>query len=157
MRATALSLTLTSPSDAHMVPDRLRRRWSDRTLAKKKFSCSTFMLYLGIRGKYDNLPHHTIHIARDYAKNLRQIERDFVLPDDPSFYVQNACVTDPSLAPEGTSGLYILVPVPHQKLGHEQGGIQWDAATRQAFRTRTCSNSSRSAWTMSRNALSVSG
>lgn len=120
-----------------MVPDRLRRRWNDRTLAKKKFSCSTFMLYLGIRGRYDDLPHHTIHIARDYAKNLRQIERDFVLPDDPSFYVQNACVTDPSLAPEGTSGLYILVPVPHQKLGHEQGGIQWDSATRQTFRART--------------------
>ena len=120
-----------------MVPDQLRRRWNDRTLAKKKFSCSTFMLYLGIRGRYDNLPHHTIHIARDYAKNLREIETDFVLPEDPSFYVQNACVTDPSLAPEGHSGLYVLVPVPHQKLGHERGGVQWDAQTRSAFRAKT--------------------
>ena len=120
-----------------MVPDRMRRRWSDRKLAKKKFSCSTFMMYLGIRGRYDNLPHHSIHIARDYAKNLREIERDFVLPEDPSFYVQNACVTDPSLAPEGHSGLYVLVPVPHQKLSNERGGIQWDAETRRLFRART--------------------
>ncbi|MFM8402462.1 MAG: hypothetical protein ACKOAH_31945, partial [Pirellula sp.] len=31
----------------------------------------------------------------------------------PSFYVQNACVTDPSLATPGKSALYVLVPVPH--------------------------------------------
>ena len=33
-----------------LVPDRLRRRWTDRKIAKKRFSCSTFMLYLGIEG-----------------------------------------------------------------------------------------------------------
>ncbi len=120
-----------------MVPDRLRRRWKDQQLAKKKFSCSTFMLYLGIRGRYEDLPHHTIHIAKDYSQNLRQIEDEFVLPEDPSFYVQNACVTDPSLAPEGCSGLYILVPVSHQKLPGERGGIRWDAQTCQMFRSRT--------------------
>lgn len=115
-----------------MVPDALRRRWSDRRIARKKFSCSTFMLYLGIRGHYEHLPHHTIHISADYDRNLRQIERDFVLPDDPSFYVQNACATDPSLAPDGCSTLYVLVPVPHQS-----GRIQWNKATRQSFRRRT--------------------
>lgn len=120
-----------------MVPDPLRKRWSNRALAKKKFSCSTFMLYLGIRGRYDNLPHHNIHIARDYAKNLRQIESDFVLPEDPSFYVQNACVSDESLAPQGQSGLYILVPVPHQKLEGERGGVVWNSETCRMFRART--------------------
>ena len=34
--------------------------------------------------------------------------------DDPSFYVQNACVTDPGLAPPGHSTLYVLAPVTHQ-------------------------------------------
>ncbi len=29
-----------------LVPDHLRRRWTDRKLAKKKYSCSTFMMYL---------------------------------------------------------------------------------------------------------------
>lgn len=115
-----------------MVPNGLRRRWTDRRIARKKFSCSTFMLYLGIRGRYDELPHHSIHISADYAKNLREIERDFVLPEDPSFYVQNACVTDPSLAPPGRSSLYVLVPVPHQS-----GAIVWDEPTRRAFRRRT--------------------
>src|SRR5262249_43140054 len=77
-----------------LVPDHLRRRWTDRKLAAKRFSCSTFMLYLGIEGRYDDLAHHTIYMADDYARNLREIETEHVLSEDPSFYVQNACVTD---------------------------------------------------------------
>lgn len=96
-----------------MIPNRLRRRWTNEKLAKKKYSCSTFMMYLGVEGQFD-LPHHTIHIARDYAGNLDDIENQHVLSSDPSFYVQNACVTDPTLAPKGHSALYVLAPVPHQ-------------------------------------------
>ena len=76
-----------------LVPDRLRRRWTDRRIARKKFSCSTFMMYLGVEAEFD-LPHHTIHIAADYARNLDEVENQHLLSDDPSFYVQNACVTD---------------------------------------------------------------
>lgn len=96
-----------------LVPDRLRRRWTNRKIARKKFSCSTFMMYLGAEGTFD-LPHHNIHIAADYARNLDEIENRHVLSDDPSFYVQNACVTDPTLAPCGMSTLYVLAPVTHQ-------------------------------------------
>jgi phytoene desaturase len=96
-----------------LVPDRLRRRWTDRKIARKKFSCSTFMMYLGVEGEFD-LPHHNIHIAGDYPRNLDEIENQHVLSDDPSFYVQNACVTDPTLALRGMSALYVLAPVTHQ-------------------------------------------
>jgi phytoene desaturase len=95
-----------------LVPNGLRRRWTDAKLARKKYSCSTFMLYLGVEGRFD-LPHHTIHIARDYEGNLADIELRHVLSEDPSFYVQNACVTDDSLAPKGCSSLYVLAPVTH--------------------------------------------
>lgn len=97
-----------------LVPNHLRRRWTDAKIAKKRFSCSTFMLYLGIEGCLDNVAHHTIYIAKDYDRNLDDIEVRHVLSDDPSFYVQNACVTDSSLAPPGTSTLYVLVPVTHR-------------------------------------------
>ena len=98
---------------SRLVPDRLRRRWTDRKIARKKFSCSTFMMYLGIEGTYD-LPHHSIHIAADYERNLDEIENQHVLSADPSFYVQNASVTDSTLAPRGMSTLYVLAPVTHQ-------------------------------------------
>jgi phytoene desaturase len=112
-----------------LVPDRLRRRWSDRKIARKKFSCSTFMMYLGVEGEFDQ-PHHNVHIAADYARNLHEIEDEHVLSDDPSFYVQNACVTDPTLAPRGMSALYVLVPVTHQ-----HPNVDW-SREREAFRAK---------------------
>jgi phytoene desaturase len=96
-----------------LVPNHRRRRWTNQKIERKKFSCSTFMLYLGIEGRY-NLPHHTIYISKNYTRNIEEIETRQVLSEDPSFYVQNASVTDPTLAPKGDSTLYVLVPVPHQ-------------------------------------------
>ena len=78
-----------------MVPNAQRRRWTDERLAKKKYSCSTFMMYLGIEGRYDDVSHHTIYLAENYRDNLRDIEQWHKLSENPSFYVQNACVTDP--------------------------------------------------------------
>ena len=97
-----------------LVPNRLRRRWTDERITHKQFSCSTFMLYLGVEGTFEQMPHHTICISEDYERNLDEIERRQVPPTAPSFYVQNACVTDPTLAPRGCSTLYVLSPVPHQ-------------------------------------------
>ena len=99
---------------SRMVPDELRRRWANRKLAKKRMSCSAFMMYLGIRGTYENVSHHTIYVAKNYERNMEEIGRKHVLSDDPSIYIQNACVTDRSLAPEGKSTVYVLVPVTHQ-------------------------------------------
>ncbi len=96
-----------------LVPNRLRRRWSNEKLAKKSYSCSTFMMYLGVEGQFAQ-PHHTIHIAENYARNLEDIENRHILSEDPSFYVQNASVTDATLAPPGHSTLYVLTPVTHQ-------------------------------------------
>lgn len=95
-----------------LVPEERRSRWSNKSLAKRPYSCSTFMLYLGLGKKYD-IPHHNIVFAEDYRKNVEQIFESGSLPGDPSIYIQNASVTDPSLAPEGKSTIYVLVPVPN--------------------------------------------
>ena len=44
-----------------------------------------------------------------------------MLSEDLSFYVRNASVTDSTLAPEGHSSVYVLVPVPNQ-----QSEIDWN-------------------------------
>lgn len=95
-----------------LVPDDTRSRWSHRRLAKRPYSCSTFMLYLGLDKKYD-IPHHNIVFAGDYRRNVEEIFENGSLPQDPSIYIQNASATDASLAPEGKSTLYVLVPVPN--------------------------------------------
>lgn len=101
-------------SMTRLVPDRLRRRWNDRKIASRRFSCSTFMLYLGIDGRYDDVAHHNIYLSENYRDNLADIEHRHRLSSDPSMYVQNACITDPTLAPRGMSTLYLLIPVTHR-------------------------------------------
>ena len=72
------------------------------------------MLYLGLDGCYDSVPHHNIYLAENYRENLADIERRHCLSADPSMYAQNASITDPSLAPKGMSTLYVLIPVSHK-------------------------------------------
>jgi len=103
-----------------LVPNKLRKKWSNSKIEAKSYSCSTFMLYLGVDRLYDT-PHHQIYASSDYQRNLKDITEHKVTWEDPSVYVQNACVTDPSLAPKGCSTLYVLVPVTHT---HDS--IDWD-------------------------------
>ena len=86
------------------------RKYTPRKLNRMKLSCSTFMLYLGLDRTYD-LPHHMVCFAEDYRANVDAIFHGRDTSDDLSFYVRNASATDPTLAPEGHSALYVLAPV----------------------------------------------
>ena len=111
-----------------LVPEAARPRWRDAKIGKARLSCSTFMMYLGIEGRLpESLPHHSILLAKDYARNIREIS-DGVLSEQPSIYVQHAGFTDGGMAPPGHSSLYILAPVPNLR-----AGIDWDSA-RAGFR-----------------------
>lgn len=112
-----------------LVPNRIRRKWTDKSIEKKKYSCSTYMMYLGIKGRYDDLPHHTIFLSEDLHGNIDQIQHRKVLPENPSFYVQNASINDSSLAPKDMSTLYVLVPV-----ANLEGETEWNAETEASFR-----------------------
>jgi phytoene desaturase len=93
---------------------------SDRTIDSMRYSCSTCMLYLGIRGPVD-LPHHTIYISSDYERNLKDITANGTLSNDPSVYVCNPAPLDPGVAPRGHASLYVLMPTPNLK----DGRIDW--------------------------------
>ncbi|MGB6127240.1 MAG: phytoene desaturase family protein [Psychrilyobacter sp.] len=104
-----------------LIPENLRKKYSDSNLHKKKYSCSTFMLYLGINKIYSDIPHHNIIFAEDYRSNIDDITKRKVLSEDFSFYVQNASVSDSTLAPQESSTIYVLVPVPNNK-----SEVDWD-------------------------------
>ena len=106
----------------HLVPSDSLKKYTKEKLDSMKYSCSTYMLHLGVDKLYD-LPHHTIVFARDYKKNVDEIFKQNCSSNDISFYIRNASVTDPNLAPEGKSSLYILVPTPNL-----DGDIDWDEA-----------------------------
>ncbi|WP_227004291.1 phytoene desaturase family protein [Kozakia baliensis] len=112
-----------------LVPNRARKRWRDSVIAQKQYSCSTFMLYLGLEGALPEQGHHTVFLSKDYEQNFAEIEDGRFLSESPSLYVQNAGVTDPTQAPVGHSTLYALMPVGHLK----EKSLVWDESlTRQA-------------------------
>ena len=103
------------------------KKYRKENLEKKKLSCSTFMLYLGIN-KPLNLPHHMILFAEDYKQNVDEMTKEMKLSEDPSIYVHNPSRLDPTLAPKGKSALYVLMPVPNLQAdidwGKEKHGVR---------------------------------
>lgn len=88
-------------------------------LEKKKFSCSTFMLYLGLDCIYPDEPHHHIIFADNYRHNVEDIQSEQRISQDMSVYIRNSSINDPSVAPAGQSGLYILVPTINTRFNHD--------------------------------------
>ncbi len=115
----------------NLVKEKDRKKYTAKTLKKKKYSCSIFMMYLGVKRRYVHLQHHNIYFADDYQKNVEEISNTKVLSEDPSIYIQNAIITDPSLAPEGKSTLYVLVPVPNNL-----SEISWNSEEKETFREK---------------------
>ena len=98
------------------------RSTPDERMRRKKFSCSTFMIYLGLDTIYPDEPHHHILFADDYKRNVEDIQSERRVSDDMSIYIRNSVVTDKSDAPAGKSGLYILSPTINHRHGHD-----WEA------------------------------
>ncbi len=107
----------------NLVPESLRGRDTDKAIDARRYSCSTFMMYLGVRGEVD-LPHHTIYTSASYRENLADISSRGRLSDDPSMYLCNPSRIDPTMAPAGMSSVYVLVPTPNTK-----APIDWPAET----------------------------
>ena len=95
-RLHAADAVVVNADFAHAIPglmeEEQRPQWPDKKIAEARYSCSTFMLYLGIEGKLD-LAHHTVLLAEDYENNLAQIESG-IIPQNPSLYVQAAARCD---------------------------------------------------------------
>ncbi|ELY80623.1 phytoene desaturase [Natrinema pellirubrum DSM 15624] len=80
--------------------------WEDRTYAP-----SAFLLYLGVEGEVDELAHHTLVLPTDWQDHFDQIFEDPQWPDDPAYYLCVPSETDDTVAPEGHSTLFALVPI----------------------------------------------
>lgn len=90
------------------------KKYTKQKVSSMDYSCSTYMLYLSLDKIYDE-PHHQIVFAKDYKQNVRNIFETGIIADDISLYIRNASPLDKTIAPEGHSALYVLVPVSNLK------------------------------------------
>ena len=105
-----------------LLADDPRGRAVARSLKRRRFSPSLFVLHFGLKTTHPEMAHHTICFGPRYKGLIDEIYGKDGLADDFSLYLHAPCVTDPSLAPPGCSTYYALSPVPH--LG--TASIDWD-------------------------------
>ncbi|MCK1994039.1 phytoene desaturase [Peribacillus muralis] len=116
----------------HLIKDKTAKgKYTDKKIDSMKYTCSCFLLYLGMDRKYEEIDHvHNFIFNEKLNKNLEDIFDGKKLTN-ASFYVYIASKMDPSLAPEGKDGLYILMPVSNVAAAN----YQWDEETISYYRS----------------------
>lgn len=117
----------------NLVQDKAAKgKYTDKKIDSMKYSCSCFILYLGMDRKYDQVDQlHNFVFTEDLDKNLEDIF-DGKLLDKPSYYLYMASKMDQSMAPEGKDGLYLLVPVSDLSTAD----YEWNEETIQYYRSQ---------------------
>ena len=96
-----------------LLADHPRGPQTARSLARKRWSPSLFVVHFGAKGEYPEVAHHSILFGPRYKGLLADIYKNGVVPDDFSLYLHHPSITDPGMAPPGHSTFYALAPVAH--------------------------------------------
>ena len=99
---------------AHVERDLLpehERQYDDDYWDSRTYAPSAFLMYLGVEGDIDPLEHHTLVLPENWDPHFEQIFDVPAWPDEPAYYICAPSVTDDSVAPEGHSNLFVLVPL----------------------------------------------
>ncbi len=91
--------------------DPSKRRYSASYWDKRTMAPSSLLFYLGVNKKIPKLLHHNLFFDEDFKQHAIEIYESPKWPEKPLFYVCNPSKTDPSVAPEGSENLFILIPL----------------------------------------------
>jgi phytoene desaturase len=89
-----------------------RRLLGDPVRRRLAYSPSCFLLLAGSRTAYPDDAHHTISFGRSWRGVFDEILGGRLM-SDPSFLLTSPTASDPSLAPPGRHGYYVLFPTPN--------------------------------------------
>lgn len=87
------------------------RQYSSRYWAGRVMSPSSLLYYLGLEGDLGTLPHHTLFFDRELEAHMEAVYSRPSWPREPLFYACAPSVTDPTVAPEGCSNVFLLIPL----------------------------------------------
>ncbi|OYR59441.1 phytoene desaturase family protein [Halorubrum halodurans] len=93
-----------------LLPER-KRQYTEEYWESRTFAPSAFLLYLGVEGDVPELAHHTLVLPTRWEEHFAKIFDDPAWPDDPAYYLCVPSKTDETVAPEGHSNLFALVPI----------------------------------------------
>jgi diapolycopene oxygenase len=90
-----------------------------RQWLKRPFSCSGFVMLLGIDRQHSRLAHHNIFFSSDYPAEFEAMFERGVPSQEPTIYVAITSKTDPAHAPQGSENWFVMANTP-------PAGPNWD-------------------------------
>lgn len=108
-------LVVCSSDYSYSINNLIKNKSIKRTLKpidNYEYSCSTYILYLGLNKKYPNLNIHNIYINKNFKSNLEAPFKG-LLSEDPSIYIYCPSSIDDSLCPKGYETLNVILRVPN--------------------------------------------
>jgi len=96
--------------DAQLL-DARHRNYSDAYWDKRTMAPSSLLFYIGVNKRLKNLEHHNLFFDEDFGRHGQEIYETPQWPSKPLFYVSMPSKTDPTVAPEGSENLFLLIPV----------------------------------------------
>ncbi len=89
-----------------------RKKYTEEKLDQMDWTLSPFTIYLGVRGKLDNIHHHNYFLGDNFKDYADKIFKTGVSPNKPYYYVNVSSKSNPECAPEGCENIFILCPMP---------------------------------------------
>jgi phytoene desaturase len=87
------------------------RQYTARYWDKRAMAPSCLLYYVGVKGKLENLPHHTLFFDSNFDTHGNEIYVSKTWPTDPLFYISVVSKTDEESAPVGCDNVFILIPI----------------------------------------------
>ena len=113
-----------SAADLHFTETRLLEE-AQQTYPQKYWDArvpgpGALLIYLGVKGSLPQLEHHTLLFTKKWERGFKDIFGPHpAVPAPPSLYVCKPSGVDPSVAPEGSENVFVLVPIPADaSIGH---------------------------------------
>jgi len=92
-----------------------RPKYQESKLDKKKWTLAPFTMYLGVKGKMENIHHHNYFLGNNFKEYAGKLFKNSISLEKPYYYVNVPSKTNPETAPEGHENLFILCPVPDMR------------------------------------------
>jgi phytoene desaturase len=89
-----------------------RKEFTEEKLDKMEWTLAPFTIYLGVKGKIDNLEHHNYFLGSNFRGYADTIFTSSISPQKPYYYVNVSSKSYAECAPEGCENIFILCPVP---------------------------------------------
>lgn len=97
-------------TELHLL-DEKNRTYKKAYWEKRIYSPSAFILYLGVKKKFEDIRHHNLYFCEDWKLNFDDIFINKTISKDPSTYVCIPSYSDATVAPDGYENIFLLTPI----------------------------------------------